>query len=39
MEFIDQVEVEKHSENNLESFAVLVLRVIELITKDGTFYD
>ena len=35
MEFIDQVEVEEHSQDNLESLAVMVLGVIEFITKTG----
>ena len=35
MEFIDQVEVEEHSQDNLESLAVMVLGVIEFITKLG----
>ena len=35
MEFIDQVEVQEHSQDNLESLAVMVLGVIEFITKTG----
>ena len=35
MEFIDQVEVEEHSQDNLESLAVMVLGVIEFITKQS----
>ena len=35
MEFIDQVEVEEHSQDNLESLAVMVLGVIEFIAKTG----
>ena len=33
VQFNEEVEVKEHSKNNLESFAVMVLRVIELVTR------
>ena len=33
MEFIDQVEVQEHPQDTLESLAVVVLCVVEFITK------
>ena len=33
MEFIDEVEVQEHSQDTLESLAVVVLGVVEFITK------
>ena len=33
VKFIDEVEIKEHSEHNLESLAVIVLGVIELIAK------
>ena len=38
MEFIDQVEVKEHSQDTLESLAVIVLGVIEFITRNTTIF-
>ena len=39
MEFIDEVEVKEHSEDTLESLTVIVLGVIEFITKNTAIFN